>query len=115
MRKLIYLTLLTVVISSCAITQYTVEPPPNVNLPKQALFISQSGTQNYLMQTIIDLENNEMVILSYTSNVLTNLIRTGIFLNPDDYKENCLKGTDAPFKEEEKEEKKVIQPKENIQ
>ena len=103
MRQLFFIVLLAIFAGSCAITQTTVTPPPNVNVPKHAVFISQSGTQDYLMQTVLDLKNNEMVVLSY--NYLSTVIRTGIYLNPDDYKGGQLIGTDAPFKEEVEENK----------
>ncbi|MDQ1770956.1 hypothetical protein GQR60_07235 [Labilibaculum sp. A4] len=105
MRQLFFIVLLAIFAGSCAITQTTVTPPPNVNVPKHAVFISQSGTQDYLMQTVLDLKNNEMVVLSYNYNYLSTVIRTGIYLNPDDYKGGQLIGTDAPFKEEVEENK----------
>ena len=85
-------------------TQTIVKPPSNVNVPEHALFISQSGTQNALMQTIIDLENNEMVVLTYNYTTIENVTRTGVFLNPEDYKNREQVGTDAPFRENDDED-----------
>lgn len=104
--------LFAISMSSCVMTQTIVSAPSSVDMPENALFISQSGTESSLMQTLIDLKNNEMVVLTYNYADLVNVTRTGIFLNPEDYKHTVVKGTDAPFKEEveppkpkEKEEK----------
>jgi hypothetical protein len=100
MKKYFITGLIALVMCSCSITQTIVEAPSNVNMPKNALFISQSGTESNLLQTLIDLENNEMVVLTYNYADLINVTRTGIFLNPNDYKHSVIKGTDAPFEEE---------------
>ncbi len=98
---------------SCAVTTQTiVNAPSSVNIPNNAMFISQSGTESDLMQTLIDLKNNEMVVITYSSARLTNVIRTGIFLNPKDYKQFRIIGTDAPFEKEVKEEKVKISKEE---
>ena len=83
-------------LSGCGMTQHTVEAPPNVNVPENVLFLAQSGTQNDLFQTVIDLKNNEMVVLRYSRTMLTKVYRTGITVNPDDYRKRVLKGSDAP-------------------
>ncbi|PKQ65523.1 hypothetical protein BZG02_00515 [Labilibaculum filiforme] len=88
-------------------TQTIVEVPANVNLPKKALFLSQSGTESNLLQTLIDLENNEMVVLTYNNAYIINVTRTGIFLNPEDYKQFKVIGTDAPFKRDVEEEENL--------
>jgi hypothetical protein len=88
-------------------TQTIVSPPSNVNVPKNALFISQSGTENALMQTIIDLNNNEMVVLTYSYATIINVTRTGVYLNPEDYKGLKRIGTDAPIIEDKEEENKI--------
>ncbi|MDE5422827.1 hypothetical protein L3073_11460 [Ancylomarina sp. DW003] len=93
-------------------SQSVVKPPPNVNVPEHALFISQSGTQTYTSQTVIDLTNNEMVILQFNEKTIFNVIRTGISLNPKNYSGNKIVTYDTPFekikelKKEEKKEKK---------
>ena len=104
MKQLFLWGILLLFATSCSITQYTVEPPPNVDVPENAVFIAQSGTQTDLMQTVIDLDNGEMVVLSYRSHGLISVIRTGIYLNPKDYKNKAIVATDAPFVKEEKKE-----------
>ncbi|MFA8433698.1 MAG: hypothetical protein ACEPOZ_04195 [Marinifilaceae bacterium] len=91
---------LMALLSSCVTSQYTVQVPSTVDMPKRAIFLSQSGTQSALYQTVIDLENNEMVILEYHANRLSMVYRTGVTLNPDDYQSHKVVGTDAPLKEE---------------
>ncbi|NOU61363.1 hypothetical protein [Marinifilum caeruleilacunae] len=105
MKKVVFYCLGVLLLASCQMTQTIVTPPANVNVPKNALFISQSGTENAIMQTIIDLENNEMVVLTYSYANIENVTRTGVYLNPDDYRNMKIVGTDAPFAEEEEETK----------
>jgi len=100
MNKLLIGIVTLLVLNGCVMTQTVVKPPANVNVPEHALFISQSGTESYVSQTLIDLKNNEMVVLTYNHSDLVNITRTGIFLNPNDYKGKRIKGTDAPFKKE---------------
>ncbi|MDQ2177638.1 hypothetical protein [Marinifilum sp. D714] len=105
MKKIIFYCLGVVLMASCQMTQTIVTPPANVNVPKNAFFISQSGTENTIMQTIIDLENNEMVVLTYNYANIANVTRTGIYLNPDDYRNMKIVGTDAPYSKGEEEKK----------
>ncbi|RUT73542.1 hypothetical protein [Ancylomarina longa] len=107
MNKLIIGVVALLVFNGCVMTQTVVETPSSVNMPKKALFISQSGTESNLLQTLIDLENNEMVVLTYSDVNVINITRTGIYLNPDDYKNKQVKGTDAPFKEKVKPPKPI--------
>ncbi|RXQ95858.1 hypothetical protein EO244_06000 [Ancylomarina salipaludis] len=86
--------------TSCAVKQYTVQVPQSVDMPKKVLFLSQSGTQSSLYQTVIDLENNEMVILEFASSRLSIVYRTGVILDPKDYRGMKVEGTDAPTKSE---------------
>lgn len=109
MNKIIIGIVVLVICNACVMTQTVVKPPSNVNVPKNALFISQSGTESNMMQTLIDMDNNEMVVLTYNLSNLINVARTGIFLNPGDYKNRKLKGSDAPFKKEEKDPKLLNQ------
>lgn len=69
--------------------------------------ISQSCMAEGLCLTVIDLENNEVVILFYSvlgSGILkgnlkfTNLVRTGMFVDPDE--QGYVTGQNAPFAEE---------------
>lgn len=105
MMKYFIWMLFALSMSSCVMTQTIVDAPSSVNMPKNAMFISQSGTESNLMQTLIDLKNNEMVVMTYNYADLINVTRTGIFLNPEDYKQFKIIGTDAPFKKEVEEEK----------
>ncbi len=105
MKKIIFYCLGVILMASCQMTQTIVSPPANVNVPKNALFISQSGTEHAIMQTIIDLDNNEMVVLTYNYANIANVTRTGIYLNPNDYRNMKIVGTDAPYSKEEEEKK----------
>lgn len=87
---------LSLLLCSCATTQYTVTTPPSVDAPKQILVIGQSCTQNALYQTVIDLKDNEVVILEYINGYLRTVIRTQMKANPDDYKGRAVQATDAP-------------------
>jgi hypothetical protein len=108
MKNTILSLIVLLIASSCSITQHTVVAPSNVDLPKEVLVIAQSGTESTVMQTVIDLSNNEMVILSYSRLMLDNVIRTGITVNPDDYRNRKVSSTDAPFHREE--EPKPVEP-----
>jgi hypothetical protein len=63
--------------------------PDTLNLPKKALIISESSTTAGIIYTMIDLENNEMVIVYYGTKSLIEyfrlqkVIRTGIILDPE--------------------------------
>lgn len=85
--------------TNCATTQYTVEVPEGVEVPTNIQFVAQSGTQDYLYQTVIDLDNNELVILRYNSSNLSTVYRTKMYVNPEEYKTNTYQSTDAPVKE----------------
>lgn len=78
-------------------TQHTVETPSASDIPENVMFLAQSGTQNDFYQTIIDLKTNEMVVLRYSRTMLRKVYRTGIELNPEDYKDSVVEGTDAHF------------------
>jgi len=60
-----------------------------LNLPKKALIISETDYSSGIYYTMIDLENNEMVLVLYGSDSgiryykLRKVIRTGIILDPD--------------------------------
>jgi hypothetical protein len=84
--------------TSCVTTQYTVDAPATVDVPENVLFLGQSGTQDDLYQTVIDLRNNEIVILQYGSGYLDRVFRTGMKANPKDYANNNVLSTDVPFK-----------------
>ncbi|PXX99087.1 hypothetical protein DF185_14505 [Marinifilum breve] len=109
MKKAIFYCLAALLLASCQMTQTIVTPPANVNVPKNALFISQSGTESTLMQTVIDLENNEMVVLTYSYANIENVTRTGVYLNPDDYRNMKIVGTDAPYSKKEEDKKPIHQ------
>ena len=90
--------LLLILSVSCQTKQYTIEPHSDVDIPENVLFIAQSGTQDSMFQTLIDLENNEMVVLEYSSGILSIVYHTGITLDPDHYINLQIEGTDAPHK-----------------
>lgn len=78
--------------------------PRNLDMPKEIIIISQSGTMYQLWITAIDLSNNELIILIYShsgsESEIENVIRTGIKIDPS--KQLAVKGTDGPFKKPEK-------------
>jgi hypothetical protein len=88
--------------------------------PTKVKVLSQSCMENSLCLTVIDLSNNEIVILHYSFKPeslfkakfeLFDVIRTGMFVNPDE--QGMVKGVDAPFKEDEKEDEKEERDKKN--
>ena len=67
-----------------------------LNAPKKALILSQSFEAKGIYFTVMDLENNEMVILFYGTNYsygdfsyfrLRKVLRTGIILDPERQKQ----------------------------
>jgi hypothetical protein len=73
-----------------------------MTVPKNVKVLGQSCSQTYLFLTVIDLENNEVVILCYYAwkNVqLFDVTRTGSFIvNPEE--QSAISGEDAPFEDE---------------
>ena len=71
-------------------------------VPKNVKVLGQSCSQSFLFLTVIDLENNEVVILCYRpwKNVqLFDVTRTGsFFVNPGE--QPAISGEDAPFEDE---------------
>ena len=63
---------------SCATQQTVVQVPTDVNLPRTVRVVAQSCDNHALYQTVVDLENNDIVILVYNEMNLINVIRTGI-------------------------------------
>jgi hypothetical protein len=85
---------LLILFAACETQQTTVKVSENAKLPKKIKVIAQSCDATSMYQTVIDLENNEIVILIYNEQTLINIIRTGINADPD--KQSILKGKDAP-------------------
>jgi hypothetical protein len=76
-------------------------------VPTRVKVIAQSCTAAGLCLTVIDLDQNEIVILFYaslpgspfrTKLELVNIIRTGMFVDPEE--QVAIIGQDAPFEEE---------------
>ncbi|MBN2353544.1 MAG: hypothetical protein JXD23_13305 [Spirochaetales bacterium] len=86
--------LLSLGVFSCATQQTVVQVPTNVNLPGNVRVVAQSCNARAMYQTVIDLENNEIVILVYNEMNLLNVIRTGIKADPKT--QGSVPGTDAP-------------------
>ena len=82
------------VTASCGTQQTIVKVPEAVQLPKRMKIVAQSCDANVMYQTVIDLDNNEVVILIYDELNLMNVIRTGIQADPD--KQSRVAGGDAP-------------------
>lgn len=77
-------------------------------IPARVKVISQSCMADGLCLTVIDLDQNEVVILFYSrlssgifqGNLkMSNVIRTGMFVDPDE--QEVVTGQDAPIVEEE--------------
>ena len=64
-------------------------------IPKNAKVISQSSTMNNTIITLIDLDNNEIVILNIDYEGGYRLFRTGITCDPN--KQIQVSGNSAPF------------------
>ena len=96
MKRTALLIIMFVILSGCGTVQTIVEVSDDIDLPEKVLIIAQSGTSAYLYQTVIDLANNEIVILTYSQADLWTVIRTGIFADPDDYRNMTVQSTDNP-------------------
>lgn len=70
--------LLLFILAACETQQTTISVPETVNLPKRIQVLAQSCDANAMYQTVIDLDNNEVVILVYNEITLVSVIRTGI-------------------------------------
>lgn len=72
-------------------------------MKKTVLILSQSCTMDLMYQTVIDLDNNEVVVITYryytsTGSIILSVQRTGMFA--DITKQISFSGTDAPFKKD---------------
>ncbi len=85
---------LALALFSCATQQTVVQVPVNVNLPRTVRVVAQSCNARAMYQTVIDLENDEIVILVYNETNLLNVIRTGIKADPKT--QGAVTGADAP-------------------
>lgn len=65
-------------------------------LPKNILIISQSSDFDETLITAIDLDNNELVIISTSGGGSYECFRTGIICDPN--KQNLVKGESSPLK-----------------
>lgn len=97
MKKITVLFLLAVLSVSTSFSQTTDD-----KLPQNAKLISQSCTANSLFVSLIDLENNELVIVRYGIDPdlkmvpdyrLSQVFRTGIKIDPQI--QNFIKGEDS--------------------
>lgn len=98
--------LVILMVTGCVTQQETVDVPEDVDAPERIIFVAQSGTADSLYQTVIDLENNELVVLRYVgtgvrATKLTAVVRTGIILDPATVLR--ISATDAPFPPERRE------------
>jgi hypothetical protein len=68
-------------------------------VPKNIKIISQSCSSGYMFLTVIDLDSNKVVILTYgcdgISTRLISCLKTGIKIDPN--KQGFVVGTDAPI------------------
>ena len=92
MKKIILIILCLSLISSFSFAKNKEE----LVVPKNIKIISQSSDMDQTYITVIDLDNNEVVILVYSGTVgLNNVIRTGAFVNPKD--QLSFSGKDSPI------------------
>lgn len=91
-KLILFLMLVQVSIFASAINENAGD---SLKLPEKALIISISSNTSGLYYTMIDLENNEMVIVYYGTDLdythikrfgLRMVTRTGIILDPEDHK-----------------------------
>jgi hypothetical protein len=103
MKKIIILCFALLFLFSTTAAMATKE---EVRVPTKVKVISQSCMAERLCITVIDLECNEVVVIFYSvlasglfkgSLKLNNLIRTGMFVEPDE--QAYVIGQDAPFVE----------------
>jgi len=94
MKKILAILFAAIMFLGCETQQTIVKVPANVNLPRRARVIAQSCDTVSLFQTVIDLENNEIVILVYDEVMLRSVIRTGIITEPG--AQAVLPSADAP-------------------
>lgn len=108
MKKLSIISLAFLILFSTTITAFAKD---DKQAPTKVKVLSQSCMENSMCMTVIDLSNNEVVILHYSFKPeslfkakfeLFDVLRTGMFVNPDE--QGMVKGVDAPFKEDEKED-----------
>ncbi len=70
-------------------------------MPTKVKIIGITGTGWNLCYTLIDLNNNEIVIIDYATKVnsatgeIVNVLRTGIIVNPNDY--NVILNSSVPM------------------
>ena len=68
-------------------------------IPKNLIVIAQSCTMSSVVLTVVDLDNNELVIITYYVGLdelsINDVKRTGCFINLDTQLK--LQGSDAPF------------------
>jgi hypothetical protein len=77
--------------------QYQPNPLENPQLPENVKLLAQAINMNVLILTVVDLENNEIVLLNYGANGLAQVVRTGMKVEPDDYLYTGISTTTAPF------------------
>ncbi len=101
MKKIIFISLMTVIF----IFGISADDNGKLQVPKNAIVISQSCTMGLLYITLIDLDNNEIVILTYQfgnyipGGILNKLLyvnRTGII--SDLAKQKLVQAKDSPVK-----------------
>lgn len=104
MKKTLVLCFVLIFLFSTTLTAATNQEE---KVPTKVKVISQSCMSEGLCLTVIDLENNEVVIMFYSiiaSGLFKgqlkyhNMVRTGMFVEPDE--QGNLIGQDAPFTEE---------------
>jgi len=87
MKKTILFATVALVLFSLSLESRANASDPQQQAPKSAVVIKIQTGDYYQHITVIDLENNELVLLRYSPNKLDNIVRTGIFVNPEQQKE----------------------------
>lgn len=95
MKKLCFIACLLFILGSFGFARPT--PPAPVEPPKNIKLIGLNCTATHYIQTVIDLDNNEIVIISYNMSFrlpAPQVKRTGLIVNPKEF--NALVMADAP-------------------
>jgi hypothetical protein len=86
----------------CSIIYSVGQKDAEKNLPKNVKVIGITGVAYGYIMTVIDLDNNEIMLLSYYFTMkemkLFSVQRTGLIVNPKDY--TTIAQSSAPFPQE---------------
>jgi hypothetical protein len=85
MKKIFIIMSCVILLSGICFAKEEIVMPKNVKIIKQSsVTVHQNWIATYL--TVIDLANNEVVVLLFQNEQISQINRTGMFSNPADYK-----------------------------